>query len=154
VEQGFREAMGRVSAMLRSQIEQTSAKLMGIGIGCTGPVDPFTGRLEDVNTLPGWEGSDPVRVLSSNFEVSVAMENDADAAALAEAHWGSGKGKARFMCITVGTGIGSGLILDPARRMAEDPARRAGRHERSFVQPVCHHGQDEVSRSRLSLRTP
>jgi glucokinase len=128
VEQGFSEAMGRVSAMLRSQI----------GIGCTGPIDPFTGRLEDVNTLPGWEGSDPVRMLSSNFDVSVAMENDADAAALAEAHWGSGKGKARFACITVGTGIGSALILDGALyRGADHSHPEFGHHILDPGGPLC-----------------
>lgn len=112
VEQGFDCAMDRVTAILGRQIEETSAALDGIGIGSTGPLDLAAGRLGDVNTLPGWSGSDPVGVLSSRFGVSAAIENDADAMALAEGCAGSGRGKARFVCITVGTGIGSGILVD------------------------------------------
>ena len=138
VERGFENAIARISTSLHCQIKQTGARLDGIGIGCTGPVNPLTGLLEDVNTLSGWEGSDPVGVLSSAFRVSTAMENDADAAALAEAYWGSGKGKGRFICITVGTGIGSGIILDGALyRGAGHSHPELGHHILDPLGPIC-----------------
>lgn len=112
VELGFLAAMQRVVDILDRLMKQVGGAIQGIGIGCTGPIDPFTGQLEDVNTLPGWSGSNPVNWLSDHYGVTVAMENDADAAALAEACWGSGSGKQRFICITVGTGIGSGILID------------------------------------------
>ena len=112
VERGPQVALRGIMEILRAQEQQTGLVIEGIGIGCTGPVDPLTGELGDVNTLPGWQAWNPVSELSAELKVTVAMENDADAAALGEARWGSGKGKRSLVCITVGTGIGAGVILN------------------------------------------
>jgi glucokinase len=112
VPRGFDEAMGRVRRLLQECTERAAVKLRGIGIGSAGPVDTTTGRLGNVNNLPGWEGGNPVEVLSRAFGVQAALENDADAAALGELRWGSGKSKSRFLYVTVGTGIGVSAILD------------------------------------------
>jgi glucokinase len=74
-------------------------------------LDPFTGILDEVGTLPGWQGGNLVAELASDFGVRVAVENDADAAALAEAYWGAGKGSRNLIYITISTGIGGGIIL-------------------------------------------
>lgn len=111
-ELGYRAAMVRIESLLCRVIQKTGAKIIGIGIGSTGPVDPFTGEIGDVNFFPTWRGENPVKDLAEVFHVSVAMENDADAAALAEAGWGAGRNKSRLLYVTVGTGIGGGIILD------------------------------------------
>jgi len=111
-ERGFPDGLARMIAMLRETAAHAGAKLHGVGIGCTGPVDPFTGVLGSVDLLPGWQGGAIVAGLSEAFHVPVAMENDADAAGLAEAVWGAGRGKRRFLYVTVGTGIGVAIILD------------------------------------------
>src|SRR5437879_1858907 len=108
----YESALDRMVAMLRAAVASAGAKLRGIGIGSTGPVNPFTGEIGDVNFFPHWRGQNPVKDLEKKFGVSVAMENDADAAALGEAGWGSGKNKSRLIYVTVGTGIGAGIILD------------------------------------------
>jgi glucokinase len=111
-EGGYRDALRRTEKMLRHVMQEAGAKIVGIGIGSTGPIDPFTGVIGNVNFFPAWEGENPVKDLADIFHVSVAMENDADAAALAEAGWGAGKKKKRLIYVTVGTGIGGGVILD------------------------------------------
>jgi glucokinase len=111
-EGGYSNAMDRTITMLRSVAAQTSTEIRGIGIGSTGPVDPVTGKIGDVNFFPHWQGENPVRDLERAFEVTVAIENDADAAALGEAAWGAGKKKSPLIYVTVGTGIGVGIILD------------------------------------------
>ncbi|MFY9674066.1 MAG: ROK family protein [Terriglobales bacterium] len=111
VPRGFDDAMRRVKSLLRDCERRAGVKLEGIGIGSAGPVDTATGRLGNVNNLPGWEGGNPVEVLAREFGVPVAMENDADAAALGELRWGAGRSKARLLYVTVGTGIGVSLIL-------------------------------------------
>jgi glucokinase len=108
---GFRDALARIVAMLRQSAEIARTTISGIGIGCTGPVYPSTGIIGDVDFLPGWQSANPVSDLAREFQVSVAMENDADAAALGEAGWGSGRGKSNLIYVTVGTGIGGGIIL-------------------------------------------
>ncbi len=112
VERGFDDAMRQVTALLRQCAEQAGVKLRGIGIGCAGPLDNVTGTLGNVNNLPGWKGRNPVEILSREFAVTAALENDADAAALGELRWGAGRSKARLLYVTVGTGIGVSVILD------------------------------------------
>ena len=108
---GFEAAMARIVRMLEEVCSRARVTLQGIGIGCTGPVDPFKGEIGVVDFLPGWQGCNPVDVLSRHFKLGVAMENDADAAALAEARWGAGHGKQSLIYVTVGTGIGGGIVL-------------------------------------------
>jgi glucokinase len=110
-EQGFRAAMQRVTGMLREAAASNGGRLEGIGVACPGPLDPFTGIIGDVGTLPGWQGGNLEKELESAFGVRVAVENDADSAALAEVTWGAAKGASRFIYITVSTGIGGGIIL-------------------------------------------
>ena len=109
---GFAQALQRIEAMLKGVSQTAGEDLAGVGIGCTGPIDPIEGTIGNVEFLPGWEGRNLVGELHQRFEVDVAMENDADAAALAEARWGSGKGKSHFIYVTVSTGIGVGVILN------------------------------------------
>jgi glucokinase len=111
-ESGFHSAMDRASALLRRLSEMASVSIEGIGVACPGPLDPWSGILDEVGTLPGWCGGNIVKVLGREFNTRVAVENDADAAALAEAHWGAGKGSRRLVYITISTGIGGGIILD------------------------------------------
>lgn len=111
-ERGYHDGIARMIAMLRETAARAKVELRGIGIGCTGPVDPFAGVLGSVDLLPGWQGGAIVAGLTEAFGVPVAMENDADAAGLAEAVWGAGRGKRRFLYVTVGTGIGAAIILD------------------------------------------
>ena len=98
--------------MLRQTEKDSGAKLRGIGIGSTGPIDPIRGEFGDVDFLPAWRGKSLVRDLEDRFRLGAALENDGDAAALAEAGWGAGRNRTRLIYITVGTGIGGGIILD------------------------------------------
>lgn len=111
-EQGYKKVLARIKRSFRQLMQETSAKIVGIGIGSTGPINPFTGEIGDVDFFPTWRGENPVRDLTELFQVSVAMENDADDASLAEAGGGAGKNKARLVYVTVGTGFGSGIVLD------------------------------------------
>jgi len=101
-----------IASTLREMAQNARVEIAGIGIGSTGPVDPLTGELGEVDFLPHWRRQNPVQDLAQLFGVKVALENDADAGALAEAAWGAGRNKLRLIYITVGTGIGGGIILE------------------------------------------
>lgn len=101
-----------ITELLSSCQAEAGESLRGIGVGCTGPVEPISGTVGEVELLPGWAGLQLARVLSVRFGVPVAVENDADAAALAESHWGAGKNASRFLYVTISTGIGAGVVLD------------------------------------------
>lgn len=138
---GFDDAMERVAAMLDRLRRQVDQPMQGVGIGCTGPVDPFRGTIGEVDFLPGWKGANPVATLAARLHLEVAMENDADAAALAEAEWGAGRGRKSLICITVGTGIGAGLLLDGALYRGVDGAHpEIGHHVIDDSGPACYCG--------------
>ena len=49
-------AVRRIAELLDRWRSEAGTPLEGIGIGCTGPVDPIAGRVLDVDLLPGWNG--------------------------------------------------------------------------------------------------
>jgi len=57
---GFEDAMERVTAMLERIRREINLPMRGVGIGCTGPVDPQRGTIGEVDFLPGWKGANPV----------------------------------------------------------------------------------------------
>jgi glucokinase len=127
--------------MLHQSAERAEVKLHGIGIGCAGPLDSVTGTLGNVNNLPGWKGGNPVNILSREFGVTTALENDANAAALGELRWGAGKSKTRFLYVTVGTGIGVSVVLDgEVYRGADGFHPEIGHHVIDPSGPLCSCG--------------
>ena len=109
-ERGFANALQRVSQMLHDAAD-ASGPFAGVGVACPGPLDPYTGILDEIGTLPEWKGGNLVETLTAEFGVPVAVENDADAAALAEHACGSARGAGNSIYITVSTGIGGGIVL-------------------------------------------
>jgi glucokinase len=113
-ERGFLEAMERVSRSIDGLLDSAGCRreeLVGVGIGCAGPVNPVTGTIHNPFTLPGWEGANPVRVLEERFGVPAHLENDADAAVLGEAYAGSARSLREVVMLTFGTGVGGGALV-------------------------------------------
>src|ERR1035438_4779823 len=98
-----------IESSLNECIRESGVTPGGIGISCTGPVDPTTGEIGKVANWPGWQGCRIVDEITKRMGIRTVMENDADAAALAEATWGSERDVERFLYITLSTGIGGGV---------------------------------------------
>ena len=138
---GYPKGLERITSMLRETSRSAEVEISGIGIGSTGPVDPFTGEFGDVDFIPAWKGQNLVEDLKRSFNLRVALENDADAAALGEASWGAGKHKSRLIYVTVGTGIGGGIILDGQLYRGVDGAHpEIGHHVIDPSGPPCSCG--------------
>ena len=137
---GFPYAIELIKQMLHS-VSPESSKIEGVGIACPGPLDPATGIIGDVGTLPGWQGANLVAELEREFGVMVAVENDADAAALAEAKWGAAKNHRSFIYVTVSTGIGGGIILSGQLYRGVGGAHpELGHQVIDSVGPLCYCG--------------
>ncbi|WP_062047623.1 ROK family protein [Bacillus sp. JCM 19034] len=91
---------------------QTDRKqsLVGMGVGCPGPLDVFEGTILSPPNLPGWEGIPLRAILEEHFQLPVFLNNDANAAALGEYYFGAGKGKQNVVYMTISTGVGTGII--------------------------------------------
>ncbi|HLH36073.1 MAG TPA: ROK family protein [Alloacidobacterium sp.] len=109
-EKGFHNAMQRIIEMLRA-ISAEGLQFKGIGVGCPGPLSPTTGVIEEVGTLPSWQGGNLLVELEAGMNLPVVVENDADAAALGEARWGSDASDGTFIYVTISTGIGGGILF-------------------------------------------
>jgi glucokinase len=95
---------------LRAQVPE-GEPLVGVGVGCPGPLDPSTGIVFTTPNLDGWKDVPLRAILAERTGLPVELANDANAAALGEWHFGGGRGYSDMVYITVSTGIGSGVIV-------------------------------------------
>lgn len=103
------------AADLRDQLlvaaELSTPAIDGAVIGVPGAVDPATGRVRLAGNIPGLEGLELGRELSSRLGLRVSVENDINLAAVGERWRGVGRGVQSFAFLSVGTGLGAGLVI-------------------------------------------
>ncbi|WP_308009080.1 ROK family protein [Fusobacterium varium] len=88
-------------------------ELLGIAVSGTGQIDGNVGKVIGGNDIiPGWIGTDLVKMLEKKFSLPAVLENDVNCAALGEKWLGAGKEKKDFVCVTIGTGIGGGIVVN------------------------------------------
>lgn len=87
------------------------AEVDGIGIGCTGPVNPSLGTIDNPFTLPTWEGRNIVAAVENALGIKTHLENDANAALLGELLTGAGRGVDNVVMLTLGTGVGGAVLI-------------------------------------------
>lgn len=100
--------------LLLERAQAMNRKVIGIGVGFPGPVDPSTGQ----TYLPEAQGlREPFfpslsSVLAERFKQPVFIDNDANAMALAEKYFGEGKYANDFVCIDCSLGIGASIVIN------------------------------------------
>ena len=110
---GWQTILAEFRGHIKSLLEEYKGfNLKRIGISCGGPLDSKKGIIYSPPNLPGWDNVPITRLLSEEFGVDTALQNDANACALAEWLMGAGKGSSNMIFLTFGTGIGAGLILN------------------------------------------
>jgi len=112
---GFPAALQRILAGIDQLLNESQWELRGldgIGIGCTGPVNPSRGTIHNPHTLPTWDDCNIVQSLMDHFKIPVRLENDADTAAMGEFRFGAGRDANPLVMLTFGTGIGFSAIID------------------------------------------
>ncbi|KGJ79766.1 sugar kinase [Cryobacterium roopkundense] len=104
------DAVTQVVALTLAALPYESV-LLGVGIGCAGPISLLDGAVSPLN-LPVWRGF-PLRDLVHSLMpgVPVRLRMDGLCITLAE-HWvGAARGFDNVMGMVVSTGVGGGLIL-------------------------------------------
>src|SRR5262249_5926041 len=89
-----------------------SRKVLAIGIGVPGVIDPVQGIALSYKHIKGWENVPLVSRLSKRFGVPVFVENTIRTMALAELWFGQGRGLRNFICLGMRSGLGAGIIVD------------------------------------------
>jgi glucokinase len=110
-----------------------SAVLVGVGLGCGGPMTWPAGIVSPLN-IPGWRDF-PLRArFAERFPtLPVRLHNDAVCLAVGE-HWrGAGRNRHDMLGMVVSTGVGGGLIL--GGRLVDGAAGNAGHIGHVVVDP-------------------
>ena len=97
-------------AINQSGVERT--KILGIGMGIPGPLDPFNGVVLSPPNIKGLESVPLKQIISDRFGMMTYIEKDANLIALAEFWYGAGQGNSNIFYLDADAGIGSGLIID------------------------------------------
>jgi predicted NBD/HSP70 family sugar kinase len=87
-------------------------KVLGIGVGVPGVIDPTKGVALSYKHIKGWEKVPLVSRLTERFGVPVFVENTIRTMALAELWFGQGRGLRNFICLGARSGLGAGIIID------------------------------------------
>ncbi len=90
-----------------NQIE--SDKILGVGIGIPGLIDPATGKSY---SWLNYSELTVKEIFEEKFGKPVFVDNDARVMALGEYVFGSARGKNNVLCLNIGAGIGMGMILN------------------------------------------
>jgi len=116
--EGPEQAVARIGAAVNSMVDEVLQRegggrddVLGIGIGCPGPIDLEGGRVQHAFNL-GWGGFPLRDRLSEEIGLPATLDNDANCAAYGEWWQGAGRGASCLVGVTVGTGIGGGVVLD------------------------------------------
>ena len=109
--EGLIASMAAVFGRLLESAGIAPDRVVGVGLGVPGTVDPRTRVLIDATNLNivDWNVEQD---LAEHIGLPVIAENDANAAALGELYFGAPGAGADLVFVSVGTGIGAGLLLD------------------------------------------
>ncbi|MBR7828055.1 ROK family protein [Actinospica sp. MGRD01-02] len=137
---GDGEAVLRALLALIDQLEADRRELIGVGVGCGGPMKWPAGEVSPLN-IPTWRDFPLRDRLAEEFGLPVHIHNDAICLAVAE-HWrGAGTGVDNVLGMVVSTGVGGGLIL--GGRLIDGATGNAGHIGHAIVhefEPRCRCG--------------
>lgn len=109
----------QIIRMIYDLKEATKTKILGIGIGSIGPLDPKRGAITKSPNIPF--PFVPIREpLANEFDTSIILLNDCNAAVVGERLFGAGRGFNHLVYITLSTGIGGGVFVDGHLLLGKD----------------------------------
>ncbi|GAA1034588.1 ROK family protein [Virgisporangium ochraceum] len=116
-----------------------SQRLVGLGVGLPGPIEPGTGLPKPTTILPGWDGYPLPDLLRAHWDVPMVFENDARALAFGEASLCPGE---TVLGVKWATGIGAGLITGGMNLTGDDgSAGDIGHIQLARTGPLCRCGR-------------
>ena len=114
-EMGYEYTIQNIINTIKESLKESNndiANIGGIGFGLPGQIDSMNGVVRLLPNIPGWVEVPLAKIVQSEFNVPVKLDNDVRVATLGELNFGAGKGCQNLVCITVGTGVGSGIVLN------------------------------------------
>jgi predicted NBD/HSP70 family sugar kinase len=122
------DSIAQIIAKIEQAIEEVlpdnEGRLLAIGVGVPGIVDPINGIAIQYKYINRWENVALAAPLTKRFGVPVYLENTVHSMALAELWFGQGRGIKDYLCIGIRSGIGAGIVA--GGQLQSGSAHRAG----------------------------
>ncbi len=87
-------------------------KVRTICIGVPADIDTDSGKIISAPLYGNWKELNLKKILSSEFNIPVYIENDVNLSTLGEKHYGEGKNFKDVIFVEISNGIGAGIIID------------------------------------------
>lgn len=112
--QGVLEQIAEATETLVKTAKVDPNKLLGVGLGCPGPMDHDRGILYEPLDLFGWNWHEVAlkQDLAGRIGLPVIVDNDATAAAVGERWVGGAQGVRNFAYIFMSMGLGAGIFIE------------------------------------------
>ena len=123
------------------QARVARSKVLGVGIGLSGIIDPHQGICRFSHLLD-WSDVSLGEPLSKRLRLPVWVDNDVKTLAIAEKWTGDGIAAHNFVTLSVGRGVGLGIVID--RSLYRGAAGGAGELGHIIVEvdgPLCECGR-------------
>ncbi len=104
--------LDKIEHAIREVKADDTRRVLAIGVGVPGVIDPETGVARQYKHIRGWHNIPLVSRLTERFGVPVFLENTIRSMALAELWFGQARGLKDFICLGMRSGIGAGIIVD------------------------------------------
>ncbi len=136
------QVIDRIESMLHKGIAEVGeGRLVGIGLGLAGPIDPVSGIMYSPPNIPGLDGVSFKTLWREKVSLPVFVANDATLSALGEYSYGQGAGAHMLVYMTISTGIGGGIVANGRPLMgANGMAGELGHMSIDSKGPLCQCG--------------
>jgi glucokinase len=114
----------KIERVISDLVNGDARKILGIGIGVPGTIDPKKQIALHYAHISGWENIRLGERLSRRFGVSIFLENNIRTMALAELWFGRERALETFVCLGIRTGVGAGIVV--RRRLVHGRNHLAG----------------------------
>ncbi len=104
------EIIRKIEQAILEVLPRNRQRLLAIGVGVPGLVDPLRGVAVEYKYIDGWRNVPLAAPLARRFGVPVYLENTIRSMALAELWFGQGRGLRDWLCIGIRSGIGAGIV--------------------------------------------
>jgi N-acetylglucosamine repressor len=105
-------AMDGLLEELLAAARRVGTRVLGIGIGIGGYMDPVEGVSHEYLYASDWYDVPLRRLVEDRWGLPCCLVNDANACALGEKHRGEGVGVRDFLCAWIGEGVGMGIVAN------------------------------------------
>jgi len=104
------DVINKIEQAIAEVLPDNQGRLLAIGIGVPGLVNPVKGIAVHYKYISGWQNVALAAPLAKRFGVPVYIENCVRSMALAELWFGQGRGLKDWLCLGIRSGIGAGIV--------------------------------------------